>query len=218
MAAATRLAPAQCRRFALHRGHHARADLAKVGALVTQTWPPPPPQPAGGAGPQRTWRRTTAILGATALAGAVVVGLFVFRPGVIRVEGRAMWPALRNDDRLWRVGVLGPIARGDIVGLRYPKNPAKSFVFRVVGLPGERISIVNGVVRAGETPIAEPYLTAESRQIPDAGPVQLGADEYFVLGDNRRNSSDSREWGPVARRLIWCRVKGIWWRSDESAP
>ena len=126
-----------------------------------------------------------------------------------------MSPALQDDDRFVSLRVRGPVERGDIVCLRYPKNPSKSFVFRIVGLPGERLSIVDGVVRAGDAPIAEPYLTPESRQIADFGPVQLGADEYFVMGDRRGDSSDSREWGPVARDLIWCRVQAVWWRGHQ---
>jgi signal peptidase I len=158
------------------------------------------------------------IIVAAALGGGAVVGMIVFEPRTRRVEGRSMWPTFHNDDRLWSVRVIGPLERGDIVCMRYPLNTSKSFGLRIVGLPGERISIVNGVVRAGEMPIEEPYVTPESRQVQDFGPVQLGADEYFVLGDNRRNASDSREWGPVARRLIWCRIQGIWWRTDKPAP
>jgi signal peptidase I len=185
---------------------------------VTQTWPPPPPQPAGGTARRRAWWRVLVFVVTTGLAGSAAVGFFVFEPRVRRVEGRSMWPTFHNDDRLWSVRILGRAERGDIVGLRYPLNTSKLFVSRIVGLPGERISIVDGVVRVGDTAIAEPYLTAESRQIPDFGPIQLGADEYFVLGDNRRNSSDSREWGPVRRPLIRFRIKGIWWRTDKPAP
>src|SRR5262245_4663879 len=92
------------------------------------------------------------------MAGGAVIALFVFLPQVVRIEGHSMSPTLRDDDRAIVVRRIAEIARGDVVMLRYPKNPAKSFVMRVIGLPGESLSIAGGVVRIDGRPIAESYL------------------------------------------------------------
>ena len=120
-----------------------------------------------------------------------------------------MSPTLRHGDRAIFLRMLDEPARGDIVGLRYPRDPAKSFAMRVVGLPGESLSIADGVVSIDGRPLPEPYLVAASRSRETLGPIRLGADEYFVMGDRRKNASDSREWGPVARRFIWGRLHAV---------
>lgn len=95
------------------------------------------------------------------------------------------------------------------MALRYPKNPAKSFAMRVVGLPGEELTIADGVVRIDGRLLAEPYVLDTARSHENVGPVRLGVDDYFVMGDRRNNASDSREWGPVPRRLIWGRFHSV---------
>ena len=167
--------------------------------------------------PKARWR-SPAIVAATVAGVVAVAALIVLRPRTIRVEGQSMAPTLRDDDRLVSLRILSPLVRGDIVCMRYPLNTSKSFVYRIVGLPGESLSIADGVVRIGGRPLAEPYLVDANRSHEDFGPRQLGADEYFLMGDRRNNASDSREWGPVARPLIWCRVRSVWWRSAERSP
>jgi signal peptidase I len=160
-------------------------------------------------------RRAGVIL-AVAVAVAFVslfVAVRVVRP-VARIEGSAMSPFLRDDDRTLFFPFTGPVERGTVVKFRYPRDRRKSFVERVVGLPGERLSIVNGVVRIGDVSLSEPYVAAENRWFGEFGPIQLGPDEYFVMGDNRRNSSDSREWGPVARTDIQARFSLVWFRRN----
>jgi signal peptidase I len=144
-----------------------------------------------------------------AVAGLAVVGVVVWRPRLIRVEGHAMSPTLQDDDRALLLRIRDAPARGDVVGLRYPKNPAKSFVMRVVGLPGESVSIAGGVVMIDGRPIAEPYVVEANRAHENLSPVRLGPDQYFVMGDRRNDASDSREWGPVARPLIWGRLQAV---------
>ena len=178
---------------------------------VTPVFPPPPPQ----APPARRLGGAWTALGiavVVALAGIAAIGAVVLRPRVIRVEGHSMSPTLQNDDRAILLRIRDAPARGDVVGLRYPKNPARSFVMRVVGLPGESVSIAGGVVSIDGRPIPEPYLVEANRAHDDFGPVRLGADEYFVMADRRNNASDSREWGPVARRLIWGRLHSVFYR------
>ena len=144
-----------------------------------------------------------------AVAVVAVVGAAVLRPHWIRIQGQSMSPTLQNDDRALFLRIRGQPARGDIVALRYPRNPAKSFAMRVVGLPGESLSIAGGVVSIDGRPLPEPYLVAASRSRETLSPIRIGADEYFVMGDRRNNASDSREWGPVARHLIWGRLHAV---------
>jgi signal peptidase I len=151
---------------------------------------------------------TGAVLALTTVAGT----LLAIGPRTIRVEGHSMEPTLQDGDRALFVRLRGGPARGEVVAMRYPRNPAKSFVMRVVGLPGERVSIADGIVAIDGRPLDEPYVPSDRRSHEAFGPLRLGPDEYFMLADNRRNASDSREWGPVARRLIWARFHAIWWR------
>lgn len=101
------------------------------------------------------------------------------------------------------------IKRGDIVIFLFPENQSKSYIKRIVGLPGETIEIKDGKVLINEILIEEPYLNPDyvSEDTMPA-PVTIAPDHYFVLGDNRRNSSDSRYWGTVPRKLIY----GKFWR------
>lgn len=175
---------------------------------------PPPPPTATVAPPRSAWR-IAAIVVAVLLATSVAVGLMVFAPQVIRVEGHSMDPGLRNDDRAIFARSFAAVGRGEIVAYRYPRNPAKQFSGRIVGLPGERLAIVDGVVRIDGRPLDEPYLDGVPRSSESLAEVQLGPDQFYVLGDNRGNSSDSREWGPVDRRLIGKRFVFVWWRNPS---
>jgi signal peptidase I len=152
------------------------------------------------------------------VALAVVVAAIVVGPRWIRVEGHSMSPTLQNGDRAIFVRLRQPPARASVVALRYPRDPAKSFVMRIVGLPGERVSIDDGVVSIDGQPLAEPYLLNRNRSRENLSARQLGPDEYFTLGDNRRNASDSREWGPVPRRHIWATLHTVVVRSAPTRP
>lgn len=101
-------------------------------------------------------------------------------------------------------------SRGDVIIFRYPKDPSVFFIKRVIGLPGETVAINNGIVTIynAQYPLGgpgltldEPYVSPEHRSY-DTSTTTLGADQYFVMGDNRNESSDSRVWGPVPRDLI----------------
>jgi signal peptidase I len=102
-------------------------------------------------------------------------------------------------------------ARGDVIIFRYPKDPSLYFIKRIIGLPGETVSINNGIVTiynaqypASSTKgltLSEPYISPDHRSY-DTSTITLGPTQYFVMGDNRNESSDSRIWGPVDRSLI----------------
>jgi signal peptidase I len=146
-----------------------------------------------------------------AVIALLIVG-FVVQP--VRVEGQSMMPKLHDQDRIfvnkfiyplreW-IGDREPIKRGDIVVLLYPDDPSKSYIKRVVGLPGEQVNVDNGKLYIDGRPIDEPYLDSEYLSADSMpGPVDVKAHHYFVLGDNRRNSSDSRYWGLVPEKYIY---------------
>jgi signal peptidase I len=90
--------------------------------------------------------------------------------------------------------------RGEVVVFRFPNDPQRDFIKRVVGLPGETVAIRDGVVSINGVALRESYLTAPGHS--DFGPERVPPEQYFVLGDNRANSSDSRVWGMVPRDNI----------------
>lgn len=94
------------------------------------------------------------------------------------------------------------IRRGDIVVFKHPNEPEQDFIKRVIGLPGDSISLVHGALRVNGEPIDEPYLSEAERRGPSFGPISIDPGEYFLLGDHRSRSSDSRIWGTASRELI----------------
>jgi signal peptidase I len=151
----------------------------------------------------------------TLFSAAVYATLIVtFGFQVARVEGQSMAPTLADQDRLivnkfaYRMGVP---RRGDIVMLYYPLNPDKSFVKRVIAEEGDSVRIVNGVVYVNDIPQRDEYVPMEFRSHDDWGPQVIPEGYYFVMGDHRSNSSDSRHWGMVPKRYIIGRVQLRWW-------
>ncbi len=138
------------------------------------------------------------------LAGLLIVFFrtFVFQNFV--VEGSSMFPTLMQGDRLIvsRLSYfVGEPARGDIIVFQYPYGPERDFVKRIIGLPGETIAIQNGQVFIDGKPLPpEDYVKNKSSDT--IAPITLGEDEYFVMGDNRSGSSDSRSWGPLQSHFI----------------
>lgn len=99
--------------------------------------------------------------------------------------------------------------RGEVIVFRFPKDPSKDFVKRVIGLPGEEVEIVSGTPHIDGVPLEEPYLAAHDRS--SMAPLLLGEGEYFVLGDNRRSSNDSRNWGALPEANILGKVWVVYW-------
>jgi signal peptidase I len=128
--------------------------------------------------------------------------------GALRVDivGEAMAPTLRNGESALATRTFDTLQRGDIVGFRYPKDESKSFVQRIVALPGERIESRDGNVVVNGKALGESYVADANRSIDSWGPEVVPAGSYFMMGDNRRNSSDSRTWGAVRREAIWAKV------------
>src|SRR5262245_33870628 len=124
----------------------------------------------------------------------------------LNISGRAMEPTLMDGEKVLASRAIGTLVRGDIVGFRYPQDESKSFVKRIIGLPGEHIRSANGRIMINDKPLAEPYVVEANRAADSWGPITIPEGKYFMMGDNRGNSSDSRSWGAVSRDAIWAKV------------
>ena len=133
-----------------------------------------------------------------------------------RVEGMSMEPNFHDGQFLLINKLaykLGDLERGDVIVFRYPRDPSRDFIKRVIGLPGETVEIINGQVYVNGQLLGDDYHTNEAGY--NSGAVALGPEELFVLGDNRPNSSDSHSWGPLPLDLIIGRVVLSYWPPDE---
>lgn len=124
----------------------------------------------------------------------------------VTIQGQSMWPTLLDGQHATVSRTVGVFQRGDVVAFRYPKDESKSFVERIVGLPGERIEITNGLVAINGSPLDEPYVHDDGRSHETVAPITIPQGEYFVMGDHRNNSSDSRHWGTVKVESVWGKV------------
>ena len=140
----------------------------------------------------------------------IPIRLFVVSPFV--VDGESMHPTFENLDYLIVDELVYDFktpARGDVIVFRYPGNPSVFYIKRIIGVPGETVAIDHGIITVTAADgtrqtLAEPYIVNEDATYTKN--VILSADEYFVMGDNRPNSSDSRVWGPLPKKNIIGRV------------
>jgi signal peptidase I len=163
----------------------------------------------------RIWRdELVAWFKTLASAGVYTTLIVTFVCQVARVEGLSMAPTLRDQDRLVvnkLIYRLHAPQRGDIVMLYYPEDPDESFVKRVIGEPGDMVRIVDGRVFVNDVALFDDFVAAEFRSHDDFGPSMVPRGYYFVMGDHRNNSSDSRQWGPVPTKYIVGKVQLRWW-------
>ncbi len=149
---------------------------------------------------------------ASAAVYATLIVTFGFQ--VARVEGLSMAPTLADQDRLivnklaYRIGEPHI---GDIVMLYYPLNPEKSFVKRVIAEESDQVRVVDGRVFRNDVPMDDAFVPSEYRSHDDWGPQVVPEGYYFVMGDHRNNSSDSRHWGFVPKKYIIGKVQLRWW-------
>jgi signal peptidase I len=149
-------------------------------------------------------------------AVSVLIILFLYQP--VRVEGTSMAPRLEDHDRLFInkfVYHITSIERGDIVVFHYPRDPAKSYIKRVIALPGDRLRIDHGHVWVNDKEIAENYVPAMYRDSKSYGEMVVPEEGYFMMGDHRSISSDSREFGPVERDLIYGKAVFVYWPAKD---
>ena len=176
---------------------------------------PQPPIPAPG--PQTASRQLPVVAVwardlLVSLAISAFIIIFLYQP--VKVEGTSMMPGLEDQERIFVnkfVYRWEPIQRADIVVFRYPRDTTKSYIKRVIGVAGDRIRIENGQVFVNDEALDEDYVPneyADARSYPE---VVVPANSYFVLGDHRTMSNDSRDFGPVNERYIYGKaVFGYW--------
>ncbi|MGA8274318.1 MAG: signal peptidase I [Candidatus Sulfotelmatobacter sp.] len=150
------------------------------------------------------------------LAISAFIIVFIYQP--VKVEGTSMMPSLEDQERIFVnkfVYRLEPISRGDIVVFRYPRDPSKSYIKRVIGVAGDRIRIDGGQVYVNGEALDEDYVPpayADSRSFPE---MVVPANSYLVLGDHRSMSNDSRDFGPVNQSYIYGKAVFGYWPMDK---
>ncbi|HXZ33444.1 MAG TPA: signal peptidase I [Terriglobales bacterium] len=173
--------------------------------------------PTGAAKPGRAvllsvWLRDLVI----SLAISCFIIIFLYQP--VKVEGTSMMPSLEDKERIFvnkLVYRLEPIQRGDIVVFRYPRDPSKSFIKRVIGLAGDHIQIDAGRVYVNGNRLDEDYVPQVYEDIRSYPEIVVPPDCYFVLGDHRSLSNDSRDFGPVNQSYIYGKAVFGYWPMDK---
>jgi signal peptidase I len=149
-------------------------------------------------------------------AVSVLIILFLYQP--VRVEGTSMLPRLEDHDRLFInkfVYHITSIERGDVVVFHYPRDPSKSYIKRVIALPGDRLRIDHGLVWVNGKEVLESYVPDVYRDTHSFQETIVPDDSYFMMGDHRSISSDSREFGPVERDLIYGKAVFVYWPAKD---
>ena len=149
-------------------------------------------------------------------AASVLIITFLYQP--VRVEGTSMLPRLEDRDRLFInkfVYHIASIERGDVVVFRYPRDPEKSYIKRVIALPGDTLRVDHGHVYVNGNLLHEPYVPAEYRDNRSLAEMVIPAESYFMMGDHRSISSDSRDFGPVDRSLIYGKAVFVYWPARD---
>jgi signal peptidase I len=160
----------------------------------------------------RMWARDLLL----AVGFAVVIIVFLYQP--VKVEGTSMAPLISDQERIFinkLVYRFEPISRGDVVVFWYPSDRTKSFIKRVVGLPGETVEIRQGRVYVNGKALEEPYILPAYLDSGNFSPFAVPAHEYFVMGDHRDSSNDSRMFGPVPAEYIYGKAVFAYWPMDH---
>jgi signal peptidase I len=161
----------------------------------------------------RSWVRDLVV----SVSVSAFIIIFLYQP--VRVEGTSMLPVLEDQDRLFINKMayrVGEIHRGDVVVFLYPHDHEKSYIKRVIALPGDDLRIDHGQVFVNGGRVEEKYVPkrfADDRSQPE---MTVPAHEYFVMGDHRSISSDSRDFGPVERELIYGKAAFVYWPMDQA--
>jgi signal peptidase I len=171
------------------------------------------PAASSGQGGMRSWLRDMVV---SIVVSAFII-IFLYQP--VRVEGTSMLPMLEDQDRLFinkMAYKLGEIHRGDVVVFLYPHDHTKSYIKRVIALPGDDLRIDHGQVYVNGRAIAEKYVPARFTDDRSQPGLVIPDNEYFVMGDHRSISSDSRDFGPVERNLIYGKAAFVYWPMEQA--
>ncbi len=186
------------------------AESPSAADIPGGTTEPASPGPARSGA--RLWLRDLLV----SVVASFLIITFLYQP--VKVEGTSMLPELKNHDRLFINKFayrFESISRGDVVVFHYPRDPAKSYIKRVIALPGDTLWIDEGRVYVNGKRIQEPYVPAKYRDTRSLPEMVVPPHEYFVMGDHRSISDDSRDFGPVARNLIYGKAAFVYWPADN---
>jgi signal peptidase I len=154
-----------------------------------------------------------------AFAIAIFIVIFVVQP--VKVEGTSMQPRLADQERIFVnrfIYRFKDIDRGDIVVFWYPRDRSKSFIKRIIGVPGDTVEIHEGSVYVNGQASDESYIKLEFRDSQSYKKVTVPPSKYFVLGDHRNSSNDSRNWGFVDKSLIYGKAMFSYWPVSRVGP
>jgi signal peptidase I len=160
----------------------------------------------------RIWSRDLLLI----LCFVVIVMVFLYQP--VKVEGTSMAPLISDQERIFINKIVyrfEPISRGDVVVFWYPLDRSKSFIKRVIGLPGETVDIRQGRVYLNGDRLVETYVPPRYFDASNFGPVRVPTGEYFVMGDHRDSSNDSRVFGTVPAGYIYGKAVFAYWPMDQ---
>jgi signal peptidase I len=166
-----------------------------------------------GKGGMRSWLRDLVV----SVAVSAFIIIFLYQP--VRVEGTSMLPMLKDQDRLFinkMVYRVEDIHRGDVVVFLYPRDHSKSYIKRIIALPGDDLRIDHGEVYVNHKHVVEKYVPARFEDERSQPEMIVPQHEYFVMGDHRSISSDSRDFGPVERNLIYGKAAFVYWPMDQA--
>ena len=150
------------------------------------------------------------------LAVSAFIIIFLYQP--VKVEGTSMMPGLTDQERIFInkfVYKIEPISRGDVIVFRYPLDPSKSYIKRVVAVAGDRVKIDDGILYVNGRRVPEPYVPTDYDDTRTYPATTVPAGSYFVLGDHRNLSNDSRDFGPVPEALIYGKAVFAYWPMDK---
>ena len=175
------------------------------------------PPPVGGERLSTSWHVSSWLRDLiVSVAVSAFIIMFLYQP--VRVEGTSMLPMLEDEDRLVINKLayhVGDVRRGDVVVFLYPKDHSKSYIKRVIAGPGDDLKIERGQVFVNGVAVPEGYVPprfSDDRSYPE---TVIPAHEYFVMGDHRCISSDSREFGPIDRSLIYGKAAFVYWPVEQ---
>jgi signal peptidase I len=171
-----------------------------------------PPAPAGSG-------RLAGLIRDILLSVGVSAFIIIFLYQPVRVEGTSMLPVLEDQERLFVNKLafhVGEIHRGDVVVFRYPRDQTTSYIKRVVGLPGDQVRIDHGQVFINGKRLPEPYVPARFADDQSQPQMRIPDNMYFVMGDHRCISFDSRAFGPVPRSLIYGKAAFVYWPVEQA--
>jgi signal peptidase I len=176
---------------------------------------PPAPQqaPVQKGSTLGLWMRDLLV---SAVASVLII-TFLYQP--VRVEGTSMLPRLEDRDRLFInkfVYHISAIERSDVVVFHYPRDPSKSYIKRVIALPGDSLRIDHGQVWVNNKRLVEDYVPEEYRDSRSMAAMIVPEGTFFMMGDHRSISSDSREFGPVERSLIYGKAVFVYWPTRDA--